>query len=200
MQTLERLFTQWSDAIWGPPMIILLLGTHLFLTFRLRFIQKYIGKAIKISFSRAHEGEGDVSQFGAMTGLVLVNSGEWMNGAHGAALTKAAFADIPVFGPMLLTFGLLTFVFSTLLGWSYYGEKASEYLFGTRAVRSYRYIWVLCVMLGSVVPIRMVWSFADITNAAMAIPNLVSLLALSGVIVAETRKYLWDGDIDGPTG
>jgi AGCS family alanine or glycine:cation symporter len=136
----------------------------------------------------------------AMTGLVLVNSGEWMNGAHGAALTKAAFADIPVFGPILLTFGLLTFVFSTLLGWSYYGEKASEYLFGARAVRPYRFIWVLCVMLGSVVTIRMVWSFADITNAAMAIPNLVSLLALSGVIVAETRKYLWNGDIDGPAG
>ena len=61
MQTLERLFTQWSDAIWGPPMIILLLGTHLFLTFRLRFIQRYIGKAIKMSFSREREGEAPAS-------------------------------------------------------------------------------------------------------------------------------------------
>jgi AGCS family alanine or glycine:cation symporter len=444
MQTLERLFQNWSDALWGPPMIILLLGTHIFLTIRLRFIQRYIGKAIKLSFSRAHEGEGDVSPFGAlttalaatigtgnivgvataiaaggpgavfwvwltgvfgiatkyaeavlsvkyrittksglmaggpmyvlergmkqrwlgvifaalmcvtalvignmvqansistmvyetfhvpvwitglvimiltavvilggiksiaawceklvpvmavgyvggcaailiinarempetfrliwsgawnghaavggflgagmreamrygiarglfsnesglgsapilaaaaqtknpirqalvsstgtfwdtvvvcaMTGLVLVNSGEWINGLHGAALTKAAFADIPVLGPGILTFGLLTFVFSTLLGWSYYGEKASEYLFGTRAVKPYRWIWVASVMLGSVATIRMVWSFADITNGLMAIPNLISLLVLSGVVVKETRAYLWSGNIEG---
>jgi AGCS family alanine or glycine:cation symporter len=444
MQTLERLFQNWSDALWGPPMIILLLGTHIFLTIRLRFIQRYIGTAIKLSFSRAHEGEGDVSPFGAlttalaatigtgnivgvatavaaggpgavfwvwltgvfgiatkyaeavlsvkyrittksglmaggpmyvlergmkqrwlgvifaalmcvtalvignmvqansistmvyetfhvpvwitgfvimiltgivilggiksiaawceklvpvmavvyvggcaailiinarempdtlrliwsgawnghaavggflgagmreamrygiarglfsnesglgsapilaaaaqtknpirqalvsstgtfwdtvvvcaMTGLVLVNSGQWINGLHGAALTKAAFSDIPVIGPAILTFGLLTFVFSTLLGWSYYGEKASEYLFGSRAVKPYRWLWVVCVMLGSVVSIRMVWSFADITNGLMAIPNLVSLIVLSGVIVKETRTYLWNGNIEG---
>ncbi len=444
MQTLERLFQNWSDVLWGPPMIVLLLGTHVFLTIRLRFIQRYIGKAIRLSFSRAREGEGDVSPFGAlttalaatigtgnivgvataiaaggpgavfwvwltgvfgiatkyaeavlsvkyrittksglmaggpmyvlergmkqrwlgvvfaalmcitalvignmvqansistmvyetfhvpvwitglvimilvavvilggiksiaawceklvpamavgyvggciailiinagtlpetfrliwssawnghaavggflgagmreamrygiarglfsnesglgsapilaaaaqtknpirqalvsstgtfwdtvvvcaMTGLVLVNSGEWMNGLHGAALTKAAFADIPVVGPAILTFGLLTFVFSTLLGWSYYGEKASEYLFGTRAVKPYRWIWVGCVMLGSVATIRMVWSFADITNGLMAIPNLVSLIVLSGVIVKETRTYLWEGNLEG---
>jgi AGCS family alanine or glycine:cation symporter len=132
----------------------------------------------------------------AMTGLVLVNSGEWTKGANGAALSKAAFSDIPVIGPIILTFGLLTFVFSTLLGWSYYGEKATEYLFGTRWVRTYRWVWVGCVMLGSVVTIRMVWSFADITNGLMAIPNLISLVVLSGVIVAETRKYLWRADID----
>jgi AGCS family alanine or glycine:cation symporter len=133
----------------------------------------------------------------AMTGLVLVNSGEWRQGLQGAALSKAAFSDIPAIGPMILTFGLLTFVFSTLLGWSYYGEKASEYLFGTRAVKPYRYLWVACVMLGSVVSIRMVWSFADITNGLMAIPNLVSLVVLSGVIVKETRTYLWSGNIEG---
>ncbi len=444
MQTIERLFQTWSDVIWGPPMIVLLLGTHIFLTIRLRFIQRYIGTAIKLSFSRAPEGEGDVSPFGAlttalaatigtgnivgvatavaaggpgavfwvwltgvfgiatkyaeavlsvkyrittksglmaggpmyvlergmkqrwlgvifaslmcitalgignmvqansistmvyetfhvpvwitglvlmilvavvilggiksiaawceklvpamaigyvggcaailiinagelpetfrliwssawsghaavggflgagmreamrygiarglfsnesglgsapilaaaartknpirqalvsstgtfwdtvvvcaMTGLVLVNSGEWLNGLHGAALTKAAFADIPVVGPAILTFGLLTFVFSTLLGWSYYGEKASEYLFGTRAVKPYRWLWVGCVMLGSVATIRMVWSFADVTNGLMAIPNLVSLIVLSGVIVKETRTYLWEGNLEG---
>jgi AGCS family alanine or glycine:cation symporter len=133
----------------------------------------------------------------AMTGLVLVNSGEWRQGLHGAALSKAAFSDIPVIGPIILTFGLLTFVFSTLLGWSYYGEKAIEYLFGARAVLPYRWVWVLCVMLGSIVTIRLVWSFADITNGLMAIPNLVSLIVLSGVIVAETRTYLWNGNIEG---
>jgi AGCS family alanine or glycine:cation symporter len=445
MQALERVIGQWSDAVWGLPMIILLLGTHLFLTIRLRFIQRYLGKAIKISFSRAREGQGDVSQFGAlttalaatigtgnivgvatavasggpgavlwiwltgvfgiatkygeavlsvkyrtvtprgvmaggpmyvlergmkqrwlgivfavlmcitaivmgdmvqansiatmvyetfhiptwvtglvimiltasvilggirsiaawcerlvpimavgyvggciailiinarelpdtvrliwssafnghaavggfigagvretmrfgiarglfsnesglgsapilaaaaqtknpvrqalvsstgtfwdtvvicaMTGLVLVNSGEWTTGLHGAALTKAAFSDIPVIGPIFLTFGLLTFVFSTLLGWSYYGEKASEYLFGTRAIRPYRWTWIVGVMIGSVVTIKLIWSFADITNGAMAIPNLISLVALSGVIVAETRAHLWKGNIEAP--
>ncbi len=444
MQTLETLFQNWSDALWGAPLIVLLLGTHIFLTIRLRFIQRYIGTAIRLSFSRAREGEGDVSPFGAlttalaatigtgnivgvatavaaggpgavfwvwltgvfgiatkyaeavlsvkyrittksgfmaggpmyvlergmkqrwlgvifaalmcvtalgignmvqansistmvyetfhvpvwitglvimiltavvilggiksiaawceklvpvmavvyvggcaailiinavelpatlrliwssawsghaavggflgagmreamrygiarglfsnesglgsapilaaaaqtknpirqalvsstgtfwdtvvvcaMTGLVLVNSGEWLNGLHGAALTKAAFADIPVVGPAILTFGLLTFVFSTLLGWSYYGEKASEYLFGARSIKPYRCIWVACVMLGSVATIRMVWSFADITNGLMAIPNLVSLIVLSGVIVKETRTYLWEGNLEG---
>jgi AGCS family alanine or glycine:cation symporter len=133
----------------------------------------------------------------AMTGLVLVNSGEWMHGLNGAALTKSAFSDIPVVGPLILTFGLLTFVFSTLLGWSYYGEKATEYLFGTRAVRPYRWIWVACVMLGSQVTLQLVWSFADITNALMAVPNLISLVILSGVIVAETRTYLWKGNLEG---
>ena len=444
MQTVERLFQQWSDFLWGPPMIVLLFGTHLFLTIRLRFIQRHIGTAIKLSLRRSREGEGDISQFGAMTtalaatigtgnivgvataiaaggpgavlwiwltgvfgiatkygeavlsvkyrvtnreglmaggpmyvlerglrmrwlgivfaaltcvtalgignmvqansistlvdeafgvptwitglvimaltavvilggitsiaawcerlvpimaigyvggclailfmnarevpetlrliwssawnghaavggflgagvlqamrygiarglfsnesglgsapivaaaaqtknpvrqalvsstgtfwdtvvvcamtGLVLVNSGGWMRGLEGAALTKAAFEQIPYFGPILLIFGLLTFVFSTLLGWSYYGEKATEYLFGTRLVRAYRWLWVACVMLGSVATIRLIWSFADVANALMAIPNLVALIALSGVIVAETRKYLWRDNLDG---
>jgi AGCS family alanine or glycine:cation symporter len=132
----------------------------------------------------------------AMTGLVLVNSGEWMNGLAGAALTKAAFADIPVIGPIALTVGLLTFVFSTILGWSYYGEKAAEYLLGTRAIRPYRWLWVTAVMVGSVVTLKAVWSFADIANGLMAVPNLISLVALNGVIAAETRRYLWSGNLE----
>ncbi len=132
----------------------------------------------------------------AMTGLVLVNSGEWMTGAKGAALTKAAFADIPIVGPIVLTVGLLTFVFSTILGWSYYGEKAAEYLWGPRAIQPYRWLWVAAVMLGSVLSLPLVWSLADITNGLMAIPNLVSLLALQAVLVAETQKYLWSENLD----
>jgi AGCS family alanine or glycine:cation symporter len=132
----------------------------------------------------------------AITGLVLVNSGEWMSGTKGAAMTKAAFADIPVAGPIVLTVGLLTFVFSTILGWSYYGEKAAEYLFGSRAIAPYRWTWVGAVMLGSVLSLRVVWSLADITNGLMAVPNLVSLLALQSVLVAETRTYLWSGGLD----
>jgi AGCS family alanine or glycine:cation symporter len=133
----------------------------------------------------------------AMTGLVLVNSGEWTNGLNGAALTKAAFTDFPVIGPLILTVGLLTFVFSTILGWSYYGEKAAEYLFGIRAVQPYRVLWVIAVMVGSVVTLKAVWSFADIANGLMAVPNLISLLALQRVLASETRTYLWQGDIDG---
>lgn len=129
----------------------------------------------------------------AMTGLVLVNSGEWVHGTHdGAALTKAAFEDFHVVGPIVLTLGLLTFVFSTILGWSYYGEKAAEYLFGARAILPYRLLWVVFVMVGSVTTLKAVWNFADIANGLMAVPNLISLIVLSGVIVAETRLHLWD--------
>jgi len=132
----------------------------------------------------------------AMTGLVIVNSGEWKNGLGGAALTHKAFEDIPVLGGLVLTVGLLTFVFSTILGWSYYGEKAAEYLFGTQVIRPYRVMWVIAVMVGSVQPIAVVWTFSDIANGLMAVPNLIALLGLSGVVVKETQEYLWSGNID----
>ncbi|HOX24425.1 MAG TPA: sodium:alanine symporter family protein [Candidatus Krumholzibacteria bacterium] len=124
-----------------------------------------------------------------MTGLVLVNMGDWREGVQGAALTKAAFAHIPAVGPAVLTVGLVTFVFSTILGWSYYGERAAEYLFGPRAIRPYRVAWVAAVMVGSVASLPAVWAFADVANGLMAVPNLVSLLLLSGVIAAETRRH-----------
>ncbi len=132
----------------------------------------------------------------AMTGLVVVQSGEWQQGVGGAALTKAAFADLPVVGPLVLTVGLLTFVFSTILGWSYYGEKAAEYLFGPSVIKPYRLLWVAAVMVGSVASLPAVWSFADIANGLMAIPNLISLIALAGVVAAETDRYLWSGDLE----
>lgn len=130
-----------------------------------------------------------------MTGLVIVNSGEWVGGLNGAALTKKAFEDFPIVGPTILTIGLLTFVFSTILGWSYYGEKAAEYLWGTKAIPIYRYLWVVAVMVGSVVQLSLVWNFADIANALMAVPNIISLLALQHVIVEETRLHLWNKKI-----
>jgi alanine or glycine:cation symporter, AGCS family len=132
----------------------------------------------------------------AMTGLVVVNSGEWMKGLSGAALTKQAFSDFHIIGSIVLTLGLLTFVFSTILGWSYYGEKAAEYLFGNKVIKPYRYLWVMFVMIGSVLSLNAVWTFADITNALMALPNLVSLIFLSGIIVNETKKYLWNDNLD----
>lgn len=132
----------------------------------------------------------------AMTGLVIVNSGEWKNGLSGAALTHKAFEDIPVLGSLILTVGLLTFVFSTILGWSYYGEKAAEYLFGSQVIPPYRVLWVIAVLVGSVQPLAVVWTFSDIANGLMAVPNLIALLGLSGVVVSETREYLWSGNLD----
>lgn len=132
----------------------------------------------------------------AFTGLVIVNSYEWTKGYNGAILTKQAFSDIPIIGPILLTIGLLTFVFSTILGWSYYGEKAMEYLFGQKFLKPYRWTWVAFVFIGSVMTLNIVWTFADITNALMAIPNLISLIFLNKVVINETKKYLWEGNID----
>jgi AGCS family alanine or glycine:cation symporter len=132
----------------------------------------------------------------AVTGLVIVNSGRWVQGHEGAALTKAAFEGLSFVGPIILSVSLLTFVFSTILGWSYYGEKATEYLFGSRAVKPYRCLWVAGVMVGSLSTLRAVWSFADIANALMVLPNVISLFVLTNVVVLETRKYLWQGDIN----
>ncbi len=136
----------------------------------------------------------------AFTGLVVVNSGGWQQGLSGSALTKMAFEDLPTIGPFVLTVGLLTFVFSTILGWAYYGEKAAEYLFGTGVILPYRLLWVAAVFVGSVSTLTAVWSFSDVANGLMAVPNLISLLALNGVIVKETAEYLWSGNLDKSSG
>lgn len=125
-----------------------------------------------------------------MTGLVIVSAGDWQTGLKGAALTKSAFSHIPYIGPAVLSLGLLTFVFSTILGWEYYGEKAAEYLLGARAVKPYRWLWVAAVMAGSTAALPAVWNFADIFNGLMAVPNLVSLLLLAHVVAAETKKHI----------
>ena len=135
----------------------------------------------------------------ALTGLVIVSSiiaYPDIDSQNGATLTKAAFSKIPVVGTPLLTFGLLTFAFSTILGWCYYGERAVEYLKGKRWVIGYRVIYIVAVFIGSVMNLAVVWNLADCMNALMAIPNLISLLCLSGVLVHETRKYLWRDRLD----
>ena len=135
----------------------------------------------------------------AMTGLVIVSSVlayPDIDFANGATLTKAAFSKIPVVGTPLLTFGLLTFAFSTILGWCYYGERAVEYLRGSRWVIAYRVLYIVSIFIGSVIELSIVWNLADCMNALMAIPNLLSLLFLSGILVHETRKYLWRGRLD----
>jgi AGCS family alanine or glycine:cation symporter len=135
----------------------------------------------------------------AMTGLVIVSSVlayPDIDFANGATLTKAAFSKIPVVGTPLLTFGLLTFAFSTILGWCYYGERAVEYLRGRRWVIAYRVLYIAAIFFGSVIELSIVWNLADCMNAFMAIPNLLSLLFLSGILVHETRKYLWRNRLD----
>ncbi len=135
----------------------------------------------------------------ALTGLVIVSSViayPDIDFSNGATLTKAAFSKIPYVGTPLLTFGLLTFSFSTILGWCYYGERAVEYFKGRQWVKGYRVIYITAVFVGSVMNLALVWNLADCMNALMAIPNLISLLCLNGIIVHETRKYLWKGRLD----
>lgn len=135
----------------------------------------------------------------AITGLVIVSSivaHPDIDHTQGAVLTYAAFNKIPYVGNFILLVSLIAFSFSTILGWSYYGEKAVEYLGGHRMIIYYRILWVMAVFLGSISSLTLVWDFGDIMNALMAIPNLVALLLLSGVIVKETRKYLWNKNLD----
>lgn len=135
----------------------------------------------------------------AMTGIVIVSSVlayPDITFDNGAVLTKMAFSKIPIIGTPLLTFGLLTFAFSTILGWCYYGERAVEYLKGRRWMLVYRMIFIVAIFIGSVMQLGVVWNMADCMNALMAIPNLLSLLALNGIIVHETRKYLWRDHLD----
>ena len=159
----------------------------------------------------------------AITGIVVVSSViayPDISMTDGSALTKMAFSKIPYIGEPILVFGSLTFAFSTILGWSYYGECGMEYIVTKltyrskrkaaeigkkkgdadltirKAINTYRVMFLITVYLGAVISLDLVWNIADIFNALMAIPNLISLLFLSGVIVRETRKYLWEGDID----
>ena len=133
----------------------------------------------------------------ALTGIVIVSSiiaYPDIDYDNGAVLTKMAFSKIPYVGAPLLTVGLLTFAFSTILGWSYYGERAAEYLGARQSV--YRVLYIIGLFIGSAVSLDIVWNIADCMNALMAIPNLLVLLFLSGVIVKETRKFLWNDRLD----
>lgn len=135
----------------------------------------------------------------ALTGIVIVSSiiaYPDISYHDGAALTKMAFGKIPYVGEPLLSFGLLTFAFSTILGWSYYGERAVEYLKGKKWSYVYRLLYIVAVYVGSIASLNIVWNIADCMNALMAIPNLLSLLFLNGILLHETRKYLWRDRLD----
>ena len=135
----------------------------------------------------------------ALTGIVLVSSiiaYPDITYADGAALTKVAFSKIPYIGAPLLTFGILTFAFSTILGWSYYGESAVNYIERRRSNRFYRILYIVALFFGSIINLDIIWNIADCMNALMTIPNLVALLLLSGVAAQETKKYLWSNRLD----
>lgn len=135
----------------------------------------------------------------ALTGVVLVSTilaYPDISCDDGAALTKLAFDKIPIIGSPLLAVGILTFAFSTILGWSYYGKSAAWYLKGKKATNLYLIAYVAVLFIGSISNLNLIWNLADLMNAMMAIPNLISLLVLSGIIVTETRKYLWSNRLD----
>ena len=135
----------------------------------------------------------------ALTGIVLVSSilaYPEITYDDGAALTKVAFSKIPYIGAPLLTFGILTFAFSTILGWSYYGESAVNYIEKRKTNRFYRILYIVFLFFGSIINLDIIWNIADCMNALMAIPNLVALLLLSGVAAKETRHYLWSNHLD----
>ena len=134
-----------------------------------------------------------------LTGIVLVSSiiaYPEISYDDGAALTKVAFSKIPYVGAPLLTFGILTFAFSTILGWSYYGECAVNYIERRKANRFYRILFIVFLFFGSIVNLDVIWNIADCMNALMALPNLVALLLLSGVAARETKYYLWNNRLD----
>ena len=128
-----------------------------------------------------------------MTGLALIVTGVWDNVAlEGAELTTEAFKlGIPIayLGKYIVNIGLIFFAFTTILGWNYYGERCIEYIFGIEGIRPYRYIYIILIAIGGFLPLNLIFVLADIVNGLMAIPNLIALIALSGIVAYETDKY-----------
>lgn len=135
-----------------------------------------------------------------ITGLVLVSSvvknPSSFHGVDGDKLTFMAFQQLPYIGTPILVIGIVAFAYSTVLGWSYYGERCVEYLFGTKGMIPYRIFFVLVLLIAPVISLDLVWTLSDIFNSLMAIPNLVALILLSGVVVKETNYYLYGNRLD----
>ena len=126
----------------------------------------------------------------SITGLVIVISGAWTSGETGAALSSAAFEQaLPGVGGYVVTLGLSIFAFTTLLGWSFYGEKCVEYLFGVRSIIPFRVLWIIAIPIGATANLSFIWLVADTLNGLMALPNLLALLLLSPVVFALTRDF-----------
>lgn len=131
-----------------------------------------------------------------MTALAIVLSGQWTSGENGAPLTALAFeTGLPGPGGWIVTFSLMIFAFTTILAWSYYGERCAEYLFGVSVIQPYRYAWLVLLLVGSLGQIGLVWIIAEIMNGLMAIPNLVALAALSPLVFRAVRERLARGEL-----
>jgi len=125
----------------------------------------------------------------SITGLAIVVSGVWSGEAKGVAMSQAAFASVLPYGHVIISVALCTFAFTTILGWSYYGERCAQFLVGPKVVMPFRILWTLVVGVGAVSQLDAVWLMADILNGLMAIPNLIALLLLSGVVVRISREH-----------
>ncbi len=125
-----------------------------------------------------------------MTALVIILTGAWTSGETGASLSTLAYGQGIAGGNYIVTIGLVVFAFTTLIGWSYYGERCAEFIFGTAIIIPYRIVWVVAVMTGALIKLNFVWLLADVMNGFMAIPNLIALALLSPVIFKVTKDYL----------
>ncbi|MCK5871360.1 MAG: sodium:alanine symporter family protein [Methylococcales bacterium] len=127
-----------------------------------------------------------------MTALVIILTGVWNSGETGAALSTLAFSTgLPEMGGYVVVFGLTVFAFTTILGWSYYGERCAEYLFGKKVILPYRLLWLCVIPAGAMGKLAVIWVVSDIMNALMAIPNLIALALLSPVIFKLTKQYIF---------
>ncbi|MBL1143132.1 MAG: sodium:alanine symporter family protein [Proteobacteria bacterium] len=126
----------------------------------------------------------------SLTAFVIILTGTWDSGLKGVSMSSQAFSTgLFGYGGYIVSFGLVLFAFTTILGWSYYGERSAEYLFGTKIIRPYRLLWICAIFIGAIMKLELVWTFADILNGLMALPNLVALLLLSPVVFSKTRQY-----------
>jgi AGCS family alanine or glycine:cation symporter len=126
----------------------------------------------------------------SITGLVILSSGVWQSGESGAALTSLAFGTaLPIYGNHMVGVALALFAFTTLIGWSFYGERCAAFLFGVKVIIPYRVFWILVIPLGAMVDLEFIWLVADTLNALMALPNLIALALLSPVVFTLTKKY-----------
>lgn len=125
----------------------------------------------------------------SITGLAIIVTGVWTGEAEGAAMSQSAFNTVLPFGDKIVSIALVVFSFTTILGWSYYGERCIEYLFGTRAITPFRVAWIVALPIGVLLELKVVWILADILNGLMALPNLIALLLLSGVVAKLTKDF-----------
>jgi alanine or glycine:cation symporter, AGCS family len=126
----------------------------------------------------------------SLTAFVIILTGTWDSGLKGVTMSSQAFSNgLFGYGGYIVSFGLILFAFTTILGWSYYGERSAEYLFGTKIITPYRILWIFAIFIGAIVKLELVWTFADVMNGLMALPNLVALILLSPIVFSKTRQY-----------